>query len=62
MRIIVCVKQVLDTAAQIEINNGSVVSPGSARIINPYDEFAIEEAVRIKEKKPETKITILSHS
>ena len=51
MRIIVCVKQVLDTAAQIEINNGSVVSPGSARIINPYDEFAIEEAVRIKEKK-----------
>ena len=60
MRIIVCVKQVLDTAAQIEINNGSVVSPGSARIINPYDEFAIEEAVRIKEKKPETKITILS--
>ena len=60
MRIIVCVKQVLDTAAQIEIDNGSVVSPGSARIINPYDEFAIEEAVRIKEKKPGTKITILS--
>ncbi len=60
MKIIVCVKQVLDTAAQIQIENGRVVSPGSSRIINPYDEFAIEEAVRIKEKKPDTEITLLS--
>jgi electron transfer flavoprotein beta subunit len=50
----------LDTAAQIQIVNGRVVSPGSSRIINPYDEFAIEEAVRIKEKKPDTEIIILS--
>ncbi len=48
MKIFVCVKQVLDTAAKIQIENGQVVSPGSSRIINPYDEFAIEEAVRIK--------------
>ncbi len=41
MKIIVCVKQVLDTAAQIQIDNGKVVSPGSSRNINPYDEFAI---------------------
>ena len=60
MKIIVCVKQVLDTAAAIQIDNRRVVSPGSPRIINPYDEFAIEEAVRIKEKKPDTEITILS--
>lgn len=60
MRIIVCVKQVLDTAAKIQIENGNVVSPGSSRIINPYDEFAIEEAVRIKENTPDTEITILS--
>ncbi len=60
MKIIVCVKQVLDTAAQIQIENGRVISPGSPRIINPYDEFAIEEAVRIKEKKPDTEITLLS--
>ena len=60
MKIIVCVKQVLDTAAQIEIDNGKVVSPSSVEIINPYDEFAIEEAVRIKEKKLDTEITILS--
>ena len=60
MKIFVCVKQVLDTAAKIQIENGQVVSPGSSRIINPYDEFAIEEAVRIKEKKPDTEITLLS--
>ena len=60
MKIIVCIKQVLDTAAQIQIENGQVVSPGSSRIINPYDEFAIEEAVRIKAKKPDTEITLLS--
>jgi len=60
MKIIVCIKQVLDTAAAIQIENGQVVSPGSSRIINPYDEFAIEEAVRIKEKKPDTEITLLS--
>ncbi len=60
MKIIVCIKQVLDTAAQIQIENGQVVSPGSSRIINPYDEYAIEEAVRIKEKKPDTEITLLS--
>ena len=60
MKIFVCVKQVLDTAAKIQLENGQVVSPGSSRIINPYDEFAIEEAVRIKEKKPDTEITLLS--
>ncbi|MBT4258925.1 MAG: electron transfer flavoprotein beta subunit/FixA family protein, partial [Nitrospina sp.] len=56
MKIIVCVKQVLDTAAPIQVEGNRVVSPGSPRIINPYDEFAIEEAVRIKEKKPDTEI------
>jgi electron transfer flavoprotein beta subunit len=60
MKIIVCVKQVLDTAAQIQIDNGRIVSPRSSRIINPYDEFAIEEAVCIKERKPDTEITLLS--
>ena len=60
MKIIVCVKQVLDTSSSIEIQNEEVISPGSSRIINPYDEFAVEESVRIKEKKPDTEITLLS--
>jgi electron transfer flavoprotein beta subunit len=60
MKIIVCLKQVLDTAAPITIENNKVVSPGSSRIINPYDEFGIEEAVRIKEKTPDSEITVLT--
>ncbi len=60
MKIIVCLKQVLDTAAKVQIEEGRVVSRGSSRIINPYDEFAIEEAVRIKEKTPDSEITILT--
>lgn len=60
MQIIVCIKQVLDTGAEIQIEKGRIVSPGSPLILNPYDEFAIEEAVRIKEKNPDTEITLLS--
>ena len=60
MNIIVCIKQVIDTSAQIQIEDGKVVSPGSSRIINPYDEFAIEEAVRIKEQHPDSMVTLIS--
>lgn len=51
MKIIVCVKQVLDTAAKINIKNGAVDAENIPRILNPYDEFAVEEAIRIKEKR-----------
>jgi len=60
MRIIVCVKQVIDTAARIELKEGRVISTGLAKVLNPYDEFAVEEAIRIRERKPETEITLVS--
>ena len=60
MNIVVCVKQVLDTAAKIEIEDGQVAAHGIPRIINPYDEFAIEEAIRIKEKREEVQATLLT--
>ncbi len=60
MKIIVCVKQTLDTNASIEIKDGAIHAPGSARIMNPYDEFAVEEAVRIKENQPDTDITLIT--
>ena len=47
MKIVVCIKQVLDTAAEIQIQDGKIISPGSPLIMNPYDEFAVEEAVCI---------------
>ena len=47
MKIIVCVKQVPDTAASMTVENG-VISWGDAPlVINPWDEFAVEAALNI---------------
>ncbi len=53
MKIVVCVKQVPDTEARIRIApDGQSISEGELGwIVSPFDEFAIEEALRIKEKK-----------
>lgn len=52
MKIAVCVSHVPDTATKIKIgaNNKEIEKTGVTFIINPYDEFAVEEAVRTKEK------------
>jgi electron transfer flavoprotein beta subunit len=52
MKIAVCVSHVPDTAAKININSsGKEIDPaGVTYILNPYDEFAIEEALKTKEK------------
>ena len=51
MQIYVCVKHVPDTAATIKIEgDAGFAAAGVKFIINPYDEYAIEEAVRISEK------------
>ena len=42
MRIIVCVKQVIDTAARIELKDSKVDGTNLAKVLNPYDEFAVE--------------------
>ena len=62
MNIVVCVKRVPDTETKIKINgDGKAIDPtGVEFIINPFDEFAVEEAIRIKEKLGEGEITILS--
>lgn len=60
LNIIVCVKQVIDTGARIEIKDGRVDAEGLPRVLNPYDEFAVEEAVRIKEKNPDTTVTLIT--
>ena len=60
MKIIVCVKQVIDTAAKISVKDGKIDATGSPRVMNPYDEYALEEALRIKQKKPDSEITVIS--
>lgn len=54
MKIIVCVKQVPDTETRVKIAAaGNAISEADVAnwIVSPYDEFAIEEAIRIKEAK-----------
>ena len=51
MRVIVCIKQVPDTTnVRINPETNTLVREGVASIINPFDVYAIEEAVRIREK------------
>ncbi len=52
MNIIACVKQVPDTEAQIKVKaDGSGIEEGQIKwVMNPYDEFGVEEALKMKEK------------
>jgi len=51
MKIVVCMKQTFDTEAKIAVDaNGKINKQGVSLIMNPYDEFAVEEGLRLKEK------------
>lgn len=50
MNIYVLMKRTFDTEEKIVIEDGRVSEDGVEFIINPYDEFAIEEAIRLKEE------------
>ena len=60
MNIIVCIKQVPDTT-EVRINpeTNTIIREGVESIINPFDLYAIEEAVRIKEESGGT-VTVIS--
>jgi len=50
MKIYVCVKHVPDSAANIIVSEGNRFDESVKYAINPYDEIAVEEAVRVKEQ------------
>jgi electron transfer flavoprotein beta subunit len=60
MKIAVCVKQVPDSETRINLPAPAPTldTSGFTRVLNPYDAFAVEEAVRIKERTEITAITI----
>src|SRR3989304_3787434 len=62
MNVVVCTKQVLDTEAKIKIKEGAkeIDRAGEKLIVNPYDEFAIEEALRLKEKFGDGSVVLVS--
>jgi len=51
VKIIVCIKRVPDTESRIRIAGTSIDTAGVKYIISPYDEFALETALRLKEAK-----------
>ena len=62
MKIAVCVSNVPDTATRIKIgSDGKAIDPaGVTFVINPYDEYAIEEALKTKEKLGEGEVVIVT--
>jgi electron transfer flavoprotein beta subunit len=49
MNVLVCLKQTFDTEEKIVLKNGEISEDAVEFIINPYDEYAVEEAIRLKE-------------
>jgi electron transfer flavoprotein beta subunit len=62
MNIIVFIKQVPDTATRIKIaaDGKNIDESDVTWIISPYDEFALEEALKIKEARGTGKVTVIS--
>ncbi len=62
MKIFVCLKQVPDTETKIKIlpDQSVIDAAGVKWVMNPYDEWAVEEAVRFKEKNPTCQVWAIS--
>ncbi len=59
MNSIVCLKEVPDTETRIQVQGGRVVEEGIQYVVNPYDEFALEEALKWQEAHG-GKVTLVS--
>ena len=59
MNIVVCVKQTPDTAATISIEEGKATWGDAPLVLNPWDEYAVEQAILTREELG-GKVTALS--
>lgn len=50
MNIYALVKRTFDTEEKIAVTNGKIAEDGAEFIINPYDEYAIEEAIQVRDE------------
>src|SRR5919204_2141266 len=62
MKILVMIKQVPDTATQVKVAGDAkaIDTAGITWIVSPYDEFAVEEALRIKEKRGQGEVVAVT--
>ncbi|MCX7570042.1 electron transfer flavoprotein subunit beta/FixA family protein [Tumebacillus sp. DT12] len=49
MNIFVCLKQTFDTEEKIVVEGGKVKEDGVRFVMNPYDEYAVEEAIKLRD-------------
>lgn len=62
MNIFVLIKQVPSTETTIKLSSdGSAIEKGDIKwIVNPYDEFAIEEAIKTRDKLKDATVTVVT--
>lgn len=62
MKIFVCIKQVPDTETKIKIlpDQTGIDTAGIKWVMNPYDEYAVEEAVKLRDANPGSQVWVLS--
>lgn len=62
MKIFVCVKQVPDTETKIKItpDQSGIDTAGIKWVMNPYDEYAVEEAVKLRDANAGSQVWVVS--
>ena len=62
MEILVCIKQVADDSVEVFMNEktGKPALEGVEKVVNAFDTYALEMAVRLKEAKGDITVTTLS--
>jgi electron transfer flavoprotein beta subunit len=61
-KILVCLKRVIDYNVRVRVkpDNTGVITDGVKMSINPFDEIALEEALRMKERGVATEVVVMS--
>lgn len=62
MKIFVCIKQVPDTETKIKIaaDSQSIDTAGIKWVMNPYDEYAVEESIKVRDANAGSQVWVIS--
>lgn len=62
MKVVVCVKRVVDSNARIRVkpDNSGIETDNVKMSMNPFDEIAVEEAIRLKEAGKASEVVVVS--
>jgi len=62
MKVVVCVARVVDTDEPLPVRSGKVAleEEGLRHVLNPADEYALEEGLRLKDRFPGSGVTAIS--